>query len=62
MHFSSFEMQVKLGHILENMFGIFFVGGGVGGKDKEVIHVNDKPSFSNYVMKGVIHKSLVSGR
>ena len=35
--------------------------GGVGGVDKEVIHIDDKPSFSNHVAEGVVHKMLESG-
>ena len=38
------------------------MGGGVGRVDEEIIHVNDKPSFCNHVMKGVIHEVLESGR
>ena len=29
---------------------------------EEVIHVNDKPFFSDYVSKGVIHEVLEYGR
>ena len=38
------------------------MGGWVGGMNEEIIHVNDKPSFCNHVMKGVIHEVLESGR
>ena len=31
--------------------------------DKEVVHVDDKPSFHNHIAKGVVHESLEgSGR
>jgi hypothetical protein len=32
----------------------------VGGKDEKVIHIDDEPSFSDHVSKGVIHESLKS--
>ena len=34
------------------------MGGGVGGVDKKVIHVDNKPSFCNHIVKGVIHEPL----
>ena len=34
--------------------------GSVGGIDEEVIHIDDKPTFGNHVMEGVIHKLLES--
>ena len=30
----------------------------VRGEDKEVIHVDDKPSFCNHVSEGVVHELL----
>ena len=35
---------------------------GVGGVDKEVIHVYDKPSFGNHVAERVVHESLEGSR
>ena len=36
---------------------------GVGGEDKEVIHIDDKPSFCNHIAEGVVHEALKgSGR
>ena len=35
--------------------------GHVGGVNEEVIHVNDEPSFCDYVTKGVIHEALEGG-
>ena len=32
--------------------------GGVGGVDKEVILIDDEPSFSNHVVEGVIHEAM----
>ena len=37
------------------------MGGSIGGEYEETIHVDDKPSFSNQVAKGVIHEALESG-
>ena len=37
------------------------MGGLIGGEYEEVIHVDDEPSFSNHVSKGVIHKALECG-
>ena len=37
------------------------MSGGVRGVDKEVVHVDNKPSFCNHVVKGVIHESLKGG-
>ena len=36
--------------------------GFIGGEYEEIIHVDDKPSFSNHVMKGVIHEALECGK
>ena len=33
----------------------------VVGVDKEVIHVNDEPSFCNHIPEGIRHKSLKGG-
>ena len=35
--------------------------GHVGGVNEEVIHVNDKPSFHDHIVKRVIHEALESG-
>ena len=51
-------MEVKFSHPLKNMAGSLCVGHGVGRGDEEVIHVDDEPSFSNHIMKGVVHESL----
>ena len=40
---------------------MFFVEGSVGGVDKEVVHVDDEPSFSDHVAKRVIHEALEGG-
>jgi len=54
-------VQVEFSHTLENTFGAFFMSGGIGGEDEEVIHVDNKPSFCDHVPEGVIHESLESG-
>ena len=36
--------------------------GWVGGINKKIVHVNDKPSFCNHIAKEVIHEALESGR
>ena len=38
------------------------MSGGVGRVDKEVVHVDNEPSFCNHIMKGVVHESLKGGR
>ena len=55
-------MQVEFFHLLEDPFGLFCMGGGVRGVNKEVIHVDDKPSFCNEVSEWIIHESLECGR
>ena len=35
--------------------------GGVGGIDEEVIHIDDKPSFSDHIAERVVHEPLKSG-
>jgi len=57
-----FEVQIQLGHSLEDTFGAFLVGSSVGGEDKEVVHVDDKPSFRDHISEGVVHESLEGGR
>ena len=54
-------MKVEFGHALENAFRAFFVEGGVGGVDKKIIHVDDKPSFGNHIAEGVVHEALEGG-
>ena len=35
--------------------------GGIGGVDEEIIHIDNKPSFGNHIVEGVVHKTLESG-
>jgi len=46
---------------LEDTFGAFLMGSGIGGEDKEIIHIDNEPSFSNHVPEGVVHESLEGG-
>ena len=55
-------MKVEFSHALEDMTGSFSVSFGVRGGDEEVIHVDDKPPFSDHVLERVIHESLEHGR
>ena len=38
------------------------VGGFIGGEYEEIVHVDDKPSFSDHVSEGIVHKALEYGR
>ena len=38
------------------------MGGGVRGVDKKVVHVDNKPSFCDHIMKGVVQELLKDGR
>ena len=51
-------MKVELSHLLENMASSFCVGLWIRRGNKEVIHVDDKPSFSDHVSEGVVHELL----
>ena len=53
-------MKVQLGHALQGMFGSFLMEGGVREIDKEVVHVDDEPSFGDHVSEGVVHELLES--
>ena len=55
-------MKIKLSHSLEDTTGSFSVGFWVRGGDKEVIHVDDEPSFGDHISEGVVHELLERGR
>ena len=57
-----FEVEVQFCHALEDTFSAFAVGFFVGGENKEVLHINDKPSFGNHVAERVVHEPLERGR
>ena len=54
-------MKVKFSHPLENVAGSLCVGPRVRRGNKEIVHVDDKPSLSNHVSERVIHESLEYG-
>ena len=60
--FFELQMKVEFCHVLENALRTFLVEGGVRGVDEEIIHVDNEPSFSNHIVKGVVHESLKGGR
>ena len=62
MTFFQFEMKVQFRHALEDASSAFMMGFFVRGEDKEVVHINDKPSFGDHVSERVIHESLKCGR
>ena len=60
--FLELEMKVKLSHSLEDAASSLGVGLGIGGGDKEVVHVDDELSFSDHVPERVVHEPLERGR
>ena len=51
-------MEVKLSHSLKNPVSLFSVGRRIREGNEEVIHIDDKPSFSNHVSEGIVHELL----
>ena len=56
-----FQVEVELSHALEDATSLFSVGLGVRGGDKEVVHIDDEPSFGNHVSEQVVHELLERG-
>ena len=56
--FLQLEMEVQFRHALEDAFSAFTMGLFVRGQTKEVVHINNEPSFGDHVSEGVIHKPL----
>jgi hypothetical protein len=54
-------MEVQLHHALEDMSGMFGMGGVIRGEDQEIVHVDYEPSFGDHVAERVIHESLKGG-
>jgi len=54
-------VKVKFGYLLKDSFSSFFMGGGIRGVNKEIIHIDNEPSFSNHISEGVVHELLESG-
>jgi hypothetical protein len=48
--------------MLQNPFSAFFMSGCIRGENQEIVHVNDKPSFSDEVTERVVHETLEGGR
>ena len=48
--------------MLKDLCSSFLVVFVVVGEDKEVVHVNDEPSFHNHIPEGVRHELLKGGR
>ena len=59
--FLKLQVEVEFSRVLEDVMGLFFMGLWVGGGDKEVVHIDDEPSFSDHVSKRVVHESLKCG-
>ena len=47
--------------MLKDSFSSFLVIFVIVRVDEEVVHIDDKPSFSNHIPEGVGHESLESG-
>ena len=54
-------MKVEFSHLLEDTTGLFFMGFWVRRGNEEVIHIDDKLSFSDHILEGVDHESLEHG-
>ena len=54
-------MELQLSHALEDASGAFTMGFFVQGENEKIVHVDDEPSFSDYVPEGVIHELLECG-
>ena len=54
-------MKVELSHSLEDAAGSLSVGFHVRGGNKEVVHIDDEPSFSDHVSEQVVHEPLECG-
>ena len=59
--FLELEVEIKLLHALKGSLGAFGVFDVIVGVDKEVVHVDDKPTFCNHVMERVGHALLARG-
>ena len=59
--FLEFKVKIEFLHSLENPFGLLSMNFWIRGGDEKIVHVNDKPAFSDHVSEGVIHESLEGG-
>ena len=51
-------MKVELHHSLKDTASLLGVGFQVRGGDKEVVHIDNEPSFSDHVSERVIYEPL----
>ena len=49
--FFELQVKIKLGHLLKDIMSLFSMSLWVWGGDEEVIHIDDKPSFSDHVLE-----------
>ena len=59
--FLKLEVEVKLLHALKDSLGACGAFGVIVGVDKEVVHVNDEPSFCDHFSERVRHELLEHG-
>ena len=45
------QMEVELGHLLEDLVSSFFMGLRVRVGDEEIVYVDDEPSLSDHVIE-----------
>ena len=60
--FLELKIEVKLSHVLEDTMGSFGMSFWVRGGNEKVIHIDDKPSFSDHVLERIIHELLEHSR
>ena len=60
--FFKFQVEVQLGHVLQDTFSSFFMKSSVWGINEKVVHVDDEPSFSNHITERVVHEPLEGSR
>ena len=53
-----FEVEIFLLHPVEYLFSPFLTCFQGFGKHKDIIHVNDQPSFRDHVSESGVHKGL----
>jgi len=60
--FSGLQEQVFFFHGLEDDTGVLMMSFEVRGKDEDIVHVYNHPSFVNLVLEDVVHVQLEGGR
>ena len=56
-----FQVEVQFLHPLQHLMSSLDMGGLIRGECEEIVHVDDKPSFSDHVSEGVIYEALECG-